>query len=819
MMQFLIRKGIYKVKIWDHDRHESVSIAREILGMILWETLLAFIFVSVIEVIDNFLLFNISQLHINQSSLVSILSTLAQISGVLLGLYFTTIGLVISTIYARAPDDTRSLLIKEKVGNIYVHIIAFLGVISILLLLCNSLGFSPGILSMFIVALLGVFAIFSFLRLGVRTFRFFNPALLTNYVSHNLLQWVNYATVKGLLWNDSSFQKHYQQEAEKALNSFDKIVHFTIEEKHPSGEVVNKMAFELLAVLQVYLSKKSFIPHKSYWFKQVPYNRNWLTADYEEVKISLSAETFLKSETKADYMWFETKTKEILFYMIEVLIKQKELNALVNLYNRIQVVLESASGKFSVEESLHLFSSLSVLTQKEIAKFEMDALNLITDEQLNLTIGIIDIYAMGLISILLGFSKKLQTITAESFSQTITGIKWDQEKSIYNTGFPHQVAEQLEYIRKGLDFERAVEGREISPDWYRIQLAALSFARFLKSNVNSLVKELNTTFVEDTGDLISQKQYVFATQLILRGLEACNKFAFCIEEIEKCFDRLGILRRVPDIPWPTVDWDKLKRNIKNVHRQLLSKLGQTVFYLDQSLKLKFLPDYFGHIYFILAKESYNAMINGDEDLFQKIFPSFFFSCWEAYKRTNVDLVKQDSTTRALFSEEYIMDLLEFSGYTIIYSELDNKQYWDITKKLWDSYLDKSPNSQNLIKGILSMLDFRSSQFAILPHSIMFIELKQKLEEILSKRNLLQSELLYQGGFYSEKEKLLNKNQHPSAIIRALTSGGILLSRDPRDVFTVIYLMKRPEAKGLKLPRKVQGFASAYEQENKNKEPQ
>ena len=60
----------------------------------------------------------------------SFLGTLAGVSGVFLGLYFTAVSVVASTGYATAPPNLRSLILREHAGSVYVTFVVRLGSMS-----------------------------------------------------------------------------------------------------------------------------------------------------------------------------------------------------------------------------------------------------------------------------------------------------------------------------------------------------------------------------------------------------------------------------------------------------------------------------------------------------------------------------------------------------------------------------------------------------------------------------------------------------------------------------------------------------------------
>ncbi|GAF68250.1 unnamed protein product, partial [marine sediment metagenome] len=148
------------------------------------------------------------------SRIQNILTTLAQIAGGFLGLYFTAISVVISTVYERFPNDVREVLIREKVSNIYIQNVTLMSAVSTMLLAMQTFGFTIGILNLLFIIGLGLFSIFSFMVLGSRVFVFFDPTRLVDILSPDLLRWVKSASITGFQWQNPSFQAYAQKRAE-----------------------------------------------------------------------------------------------------------------------------------------------------------------------------------------------------------------------------------------------------------------------------------------------------------------------------------------------------------------------------------------------------------------------------------------------------------------------------------------------------------------------------------------------------------------------------------------------------------------------------
>lgn len=460
-------------------------------------------------------------------------------------------------------------------------------------------------------------------------------------------------------------------------------------------------------------------------------------------------------------------------------------------------------GHLAIEEALSLFRAFRADFQ---AVAREGAQTASIPDGLALRVALLDVYAMCLISIVLGFSNAVAKVTAESFGRLVEGIDWGVRQAIYVAGLPRAAIQELESLQKELEFERETEGKRLSPLWYQKQMVALAFSRFLAESANNLVAEFEAGVVEETNALVSAGTFAFAAQLIQRGRELADKLSYHLREVKGCFERLSTFRRVADIPWPSVDWTKLADRVRGGQVKLIEALAQLVPPLAVLPRPADLPDYFGQAYATLAQESYSAMRAKDESLFKKLFPPFFLAGLSAFDQLRSKLGGYDPETSAVYITEPIADLLELSGYAIIYSELDGGGYWDIAKQLWDKHFARVADSNAFLALIATAVRYRASLFAIKPRDLARTAWKQDYENNLRERGLLEDPLSY---------RLLQGSQaqlHPSAIIRALTRGGHSLFVDAADVFVVQYLMERPEAKQTEWTRAVRDFAFSLKRE-------
>lgn len=808
-IKFTFETRLFNFRSTTRGQLESFSILREILRAIVWPAVFAIIFVIVLVGI-NYLLepyIIASQIqflnNLNQETSKDILGIIAQVAGVFLALYFTAVSVVASTVYARVPGEIRELLTKEKVGHLYIQIVALTVAVAILLLGKSAFGVSINVFDMFVVTLLSIITIFSFIVLGLRAFSFLNPTEPAKYLGNDLVRWFKSATPKNFQWNNPSFQDHYRKQAERLLVTYRKVIYLATHAEYFDGTALVRLITQPLLLLQVYISDKTHIPTNSKWFKEIYSHRSWLTTGSTETELALRSGTSLQPESVPDLMWFEKNIGEMVTEALRALAKKNDFSSTADILDSIQSTQSVLSKHLAVDEALYMFRIIQPLVF-QIALFDDTNIgNLQEDEEKSLLsrLVIIDFYCLEPINILLGLSDTIDKITAETFTSTLDRIDWNKPESIYAAQSPREVIKQLEHLQERIRFEYEVEGKCISPKWYRNQIAAFGMVSFIKEAIEKLVVEYEKLFINQIESLVLEKHYLNAAQIIYRGLEAYNKFIFHVDRIHACYDRLSTLHVVKDIPWPTPDWDGFSKRVETVKEVLITNLAKSSISLAEMPFKKSWPDYFGQSLLVLAEECDNAMAAGNETLFKKIFPAYFNAALQAHERLRIETGSRTDQAALVFITEPIEDLLHISGYALIYSELDGKKYWDTAKKWWDQYLSNHDKPEEVIETIYSFVRYRQSVFAILPRATLRIGWLKRLE-----KRLREEEVLVDVSDYAFTADRRIKPTHSSKIIQIIARGtmGTIL-RDGQDVFLAMYLANRPEVAGLELPHTAQEF--------------
>lgn len=737
----------------------------------------------------------------------ALLSSLAEIAGVYLGLYYAVMAAVISTAYARVPDDIRSLVIEERVGNVYIRLVILLAGMTLLLLAANAAGLGTGLLSLSAVALLGVIALISLVPVGVRTFYFLDPASLLDFIAPELYREIRSATIGGFGWQDPSFQVHYQRRAQRLLSGYAGVVSLATSQGAPQVNALVRTVSSAFAVLQMYSDAKLQIPTDSQWFRRTHRHKNWFTANYLEIHLSLGAGVPLQPQSEPNYVWFEEEIEGIAARIIGTILAARKQQSAVAVAEHIYGTLLRLANTFCALEALHLYRALGPVIRREMREKHQEAqapsdVSLGDARQFHLALA--DLYGYGLIQILLGFAQSLSIIDSKRFAALIDEIDWRRPSAPYRNKMPRLVIAQLEQLQLGLAFEWKVEGKLVTPPWYRYQVAALGLARYIATCVDELTKELEMAIADEARRLSDEGQYLVAVQVAQRGIELCGKLNYHLRAVKECFEQISDSNRSEPSQWPEMDWKAQWKRIDVARDRLLEVLAESLSSLQTEPSSTDLPDYFGYAYSVLANECCAAMASGKDELFQKIYGPLFVACLCTYERLWEELPHYHADIRMRLATDPIRDLLALSGLALIYSELDRKPYWETAKACWDAYLSQSADPHALVQFFASVADYRTLWSS--PRDVIRTSWQQHLEALLRGRGLLTRRWTR---LSSENESA--ERRHTGVIINVLArTDSLSLHYDPEIVFLAVYIAKRPEAAEVEMPRQTRLLIEALE---------
>ena len=243
--------------------------------------------------------------HLDGGASASLLSTLAQIAGVFLGLYFAAVGTLISARYSNVPPNVRELMFADKLGNQYIKLVALFGAVATLLLAGaeywnadRAPQYRPGH---------GPRRgdDFEFRVARMWPPKFFDPASSVSHLDSELVSWINRATTLHVFSRQQSFQAFYQKQA-GSLSEFRRgrgacgRTGCDFAPAYASISTENLLAYSgLLWQVEIFLATDG------YWFRRHYAHKNWLTTNFIETSVALNTGTTLQPKEVPDALWFE----------------------------------------------------------------------------------------------------------------------------------------------------------------------------------------------------------------------------------------------------------------------------------------------------------------------------------------------------------------------------------------------------------------------------------------------------------------------------------------------------------------------------------
>jgi len=377
---------------------------------------------------------------------------------------------------------------------------------------------------------------------------------------------------------------------------------------------------------------------------------------------------------------------------------------------------------------------------------------------------------------------------------------------VYLLKLPRPVFAEVESLFASLGAEKLVEGRIFTPEWYVSQLIAGRFIKYIKASCESFIAELQKTFVQSALNHQKAGRYLFASQVISSGVEACDKLHVHLGNAQKCVNDLNTLRKVRDIPWTEIIWKDLHEAVHDAYKNLMRTAAHILPALEKVPPSRYWPDYFGQLYSVVAREAYFAMRRGDELLFKQLFPPLFVSCILANQKLREQLKERDARTMLVLSSGPVEDIVALSGYAKLFSELDGKDYYSQVAKTWDAYLVDFPEPKNPLKAIVALLEYRMGDFSMPARDLERTGWQQNFERLLRERGLITHGLSRYGS---------SRARHSSRIIRAITRGGMMIMEHASDVFLVDYVMPKLFGEQMTFPYTARHLAEELERSDRS----
>jgi len=765
---------------------------------------------AVCQYVDPFLLPYYQRLGIAvpaDGDYVTFLAAVSSIGGVFIGLYYAGISAVGGAIYATVPNNLRELLAYERRGNVYMRYLAFVTFFCLTLIAFRLTGFTRLYVAVPLVATLAGIGIFAFVKLGQQAFYFFDPTTLSGHIFEQLQHWLQAVRAGGYRWQDKAFQQHAHRQSSAALDTLDTLSDFTSSKPHLSGTSFIKLTENLLRFLIHYEYAKRHIPSDSLWYGQRYEHRDWYRTEDSRVSIAHLTGTTLQPDVIMDKEWVESRVLPIIIKCIESNLTEKHYEDVHALLGYVDAYVKVIAKEGAVERAFNFFEQIALVVLAQFA--QNPAAGIVKSDVLE-KLGVAERLSSLPISIALGYRELVEGLDRTSIQQQMSSVHWDDNKDIYGKGFPTYYLRRLEWFRPRLEFERKVEGQDVTPIWYQTELICQIESDQFAANAKALLSQGIRFYKEAIANALEYKHPWLAAAIMSSEWEYWHKVDDQIDIWPEKWSDLSTNRRIEGLPWSEFDADSMRSDSKYRQHELLKVMSHQGMLLALLDRPEGYPDYSGQFLHTAGEVALDALITNDGSLLESVFGPYLHGCLMRFdslrpKGANTDWRAQQDFKIAAAA---LLDVIDLSGYAKLLSEFHrNNALWEIVTKEWDAYLAKT-REQSPLPLLAVAIAFTEAGFEIPHRAVLRTTWQQKVDRQLA--TVPRHEEYHRGSLSSE-----TVIGHDSALIRFFAQGRYGSLHDGIDVFIAYYLRNVEGGGGLDFGARRRDLRESIEWEERN----
>ena len=737
---------------------------------------------------------------VTTESYIGLMRTVAQAAATMLALFFTAVSVVVSTSYSKVSTESRILIAKDDLNRRYLRLLAHIAATAMVAIGLHAIGVPDSSVLVGYVIFLSVVSLLAFLPLGIRNFAHFDVSNLTGYQVRAFNQAVSIVTRSGKRWLDPSFQNYANEMAENQLRLLSDTMVFVIAENRPRHNSVLSIAKIVNILAWSYIPKKLEIPSESFWFTRKPEFKRWEVADSSMTGLALHTGVAPSPDLVPDHCFVEAQCTEMTVQCIKHLMTHDACNDVVNLLLEVIKTTKIYAQQFEMQGSMQLVGAVRTVVVEYLKKTDT------AGEPLKL-LQMVDVLCVASIEIIINSGASLtEKPIRELISNTNSLLRLDR-REVYAKPHPRKVLREAEDLFKRLEFERATECTIRTQPWYVQQIIAFAYAEVIRNVIQSIVEVVKGEFVSPAADLITAKRSLCAGVWLQRAIEAYHRAKDWIENLETRYTELKGFH-VTELQWQPSGADNALAEIEAARVKIVHLLANIVPDLSTVPSGGTLPDFLGQVRAWLAEELIAMMELKQEEGFEELFLSYFESSltinWQ-FIQFSRQPGKQDYIRVAM---DVMLDVMEISGLAFLFSELDGTKFNKIVATAWDQYFERATDKLTLVRGLYAVIESKLTLPVFSSSAMQRQVWGQSMAMAMVDRGIDVDR--HFGPSWMHKRM----KPHPSAVIESvLVSLGHLMN-DPHEYFGALYIAAREDAKGIKLPMRIENCIKSIERAQK-----
>lgn len=751
--------------------------------------LVAFGVAALCQYVDPFLLPCYQKLGIAvpaDGDYVTFFAAVSSIGGVFIGLYYAGISAVGGAIYATVPNNLRELLAYERRGNVYMRYLAFLTFFCLTLIAFRLTGFARLYVAVPLVATLAGIGIFAFVKLGQQAFYFFDPTTLSGHIFEQLQHWLQAVKAGGYRWHDKAFQYHAYRQSSAVLDTLGTLSDFTASKPHLSGTSFLKLTENLLRFLINYEFAKRHIPSDSLWYGQRYEQRDWYRTEDSRVSMAHLTGTMLQPDVAVEKEWVESRLGPIIRRCIEENLTAKRYADVHALFEFVDAYVKVLATEGAVERAFNFLEQIALVVLGQFA--QEPAAEIVKSDVLE-KLSVAERLSSLPVSIALGHREHVDGLDRTSIEQKVSSVHWDDAESIYGKGFPAYCLGRLEWFRPRLEFERKVEGRDVTPLWYQIELICQIECDQFAANTQALLSKGIGFYKEAIAKALGYKHPWLAASIMSREWEYWHKVDSQIDICHEKWPDLSGNRRIEGLPWSEFDPTSLRAGSRQRQHELLKLMSQQGTLLALLKRPEGYPDYAGQFLHTSGEVAFDALLSNNSELLRGVFEPYLFGCILRFNSLRPKVVSLDWRAQqdVKIAAAALLDVIDVSGYARLLADYhENEELWNVVAAAWNKYL-AGKHDQAPVALLVAAVKVTEAAFEIPHRGVLRNRWKQQID-----RKLLDvpRHEVYRRGSLGAEEVI----DHNSPLVRIFARSRYGTLHDGIAVFISFYLSKVDGAK-------------------------
>lgn len=722
----------------------------------------------------------------------------AQLLTAIFSIYFATIGIILSGGYAKLRTDIIQLLISEQVGSLYSSVLVFSASFCVAATALPTFGINPGYLTFLAGTFFTLATSLTLFPLGQRLFNFFDPIPL---VGGELLPKIA-KHIEGAVNSKESItlSNHHSKVARVALDQLSYIDGLIKTDLELLETNLPALTDNYTQLLLHYLQVKHEIDQDSYWFPRRRKHTQWFFAGDSATTIALDTSSQLMPEEKLDLSWLETEITERLREHIELALNEQNYDLALRLLGRLSSRISVYAYEFQFEVGMSEIEGIRKLIEATISRETESAR---TDYKKTI-VGISDTLAAMGSHLCLETLRRMITFEKE----LIAFFAKDQWTTESIQSLPAFLQVDIAFIVEQLEFEIAVEGKRLSKPKYIQQLVIQKLLESYKKTL-SRISDFQENQVSDFAQaLLKSELPEAATQVVLASLHTYWKLPGRYEEISQLLKRYQAYEHYEDEQYalPRINADDMAKGFAKAREEAVEMLADAklVGHIFSNEHDDALPDYFGHIYYLLAEECVRALDENQPEKLNKVIRLFVpLSILAAdTKFTDPSLQVHDKFRTHLVSA-VIQDLASIMGLAILYGEYYSDP--SLTDPILDeffSWVAKTKDQQQYLIRMLRLADLNILSWGASPRNLVRVQWKMAFER-RTREDGFGDQMDYDRG-KAHSSKLVNKFLNSQA--------------DPSHLFFALKVLPKIESVDFKLDYKITDLSDRLSEANDGDNP-